>query len=405
MPGVRPLPSGLAWTLALSLVWAVAAWGLAGCVRPPESTYLSPFAWEDAAPAGGAAAAADADVPPPFVSGIPGATDGRPVPSGTDGSSLPGSDSGPPPAPDAGAPPPQPYTIIAMPDTQFYAAFYPDIFEAQTRWIAGERAIGNVAFVVHEGDMVDSDTDAQWTVAARSMQLLDGVVPYVISMGNHDYGPGGDGWTATRSTMIDTYFPVWKYAPLPWFKGTFAPDHIENNYTLMDVPGGGQWLVVSLEFGPRDEVLTWADGIVKEYPNTPVMLVTHAYLFEDNTRYDHNASGQSWNPHTYPIAMTPGAVNDGEEIWQKLVLGNSNIQFVLCGHVLHRGVGRLTSTRPDGTTVNEILANYQVQDLGGGGYLRVMQFFPANRTVHVRTYSPYLDAFKTDPGNDFELSY
>ena len=358
--------------------------GLATCQRPPESIYLWPFPGQDATSIFSYDAGANADVAAP--SG----------PSADGGAPLPGT----------------PYTIVALPDTQFYAAFYPDIFDAQIRWIVGERALANIAFVVHEGDLVDSDDRAQWSVATRSMQQLDGVVPYVISTGNHDYGPGGDGWTASRSTLIDSYFPVWKYAPYPWFKGTFDPDHIENSYAVIDVPnGGGQWLVISLEFGPRDAVLAWADGIAKQYPTTPAMIVTHAYLYWDNTRYDHFAHSVSGNdaqrasPYVYPISTSPGAVNDGEEIWQKLVLGNSNIQFVLCGHVLDKGVGRLTSTRPDGTTVNQILANYQMNDLGGGGYLRVMQFFPATRTVHVRTYSPYYDNFKTDPDNDFELGY
>jgi hypothetical protein len=68
-------------------------------------------------------------------------------------------------------------------------------------------------------------------------------------------------------------------------------------------------------------------------------------------------------------------------------------------------VGRLESTRPDGTTVHQILANYQMQPLGGGGYLRLLEFSPAERRVRVRTYSPYLNQFKTDPDNDFHLAY
>jgi hypothetical protein len=91
-------------------------------------------------------------------------------------------------------------------------------------------------------------------------------------------------------------------------------------------------------------------------------------------------------------------------MWQKLVLGNSNIRFVLSGHVLNTGVGRLSSTRPDGTVVHQILANYQVYDRGGDAYLRVMRFFPADRTVHVQTYSPTF-GFMPDERNDFTLTY
>ena len=173
------------------------------------------------------------------------------------------------------------------------------------------------------------------------------------------------------------------------------------------MPGGaGRWLVISVEFGPRDAVLAWANDIAKQYADTPAMLLTHAYLYDDNTRYDYvMRADQAWNPHSYPIGVIPGAVNDGEEMWQKLILPNSNIRFVFCGHVINDGVGRLTSTRPDGTVVHQVLADYQQYELGGNGFLRVMQFFPADHAVHVRTYSPFADDFKIDSDNDFVLAY
>jgi len=56
--------------------------------------------------------------------------------------------------------------------------------------------------------------------------------------------------------------------------------------------------------------------------------------------------------------------------------------------------------------VHQILADYQVYgNTGGDGYLRVMQFFPTDRVVHIRTYSPYLNAFLSNPDNDFVLNY
>lgn len=296
------------------------------------------------------------------------------------------------------------FTVVALPDTQYYAAQFPEIFEAQATWLLEAHQTGDVAFVLHEGDIVDNDVDQQWMPAAASLHRLDGVVPYVLSAGNHDYP--GDGWLASRSTLIDTYFPSSTFSGSSWFGGTFEPDHIENNYALFDVAGGGQWLVLSLEFGPRDEVLAWANTIARQYASTPAMVVTHAYLYEDDSRYDRvKRPDQNGNPHAYPIDKAPGGVNDGEEIWQKLVLGNSNIRFVFCGHVVDRGVGRLTSVRPDGTTVHQILANYQMLPHGGDGYLRVMQFFPTLGELHVQTYSPSLDALKTDPDNDFFLPY
>ncbi|HEY0870989.1 MAG TPA: metallophosphoesterase [Acidothermaceae bacterium] len=301
-----------------------------------------------------------------------------------------------------------PYAIVVLPDTQYYAARYPAVFKAQTTWIVQQRGARAIAFVVHEGDLVDTEDVAQWSVASDSMDILaDARVPYVLSMGNHDYAVGPSGWPTGRSTMIDQFFPVARFSGNSWFYGTLDPAHIENSYAVLEVPDTeAHWLVVSLEFGPRDAVVKWADEVLKRHSRLPAIVVTHAYLYDDGTRYDVvRRPDQKWNPHRYPIVTQPGGVNDGEEIWQKLILPNPNVEFVLCGHVLGKGVARSTSTRPDGTIVHEILANYQTLPIGGGGYLRILTFFPDSRVVHVETYSPYLAVSKTDGANDFYLPY
>ncbi|HVV48620.1 MAG TPA: metallophosphoesterase [Polyangia bacterium] len=288
------------------------------------------------------------------------------------------------------------FTLVALPDTQYYAAAHPDILDAQIAWIAREAGDQKIALVLHEGDIVDADEPAQWARAAGSLHTLDGLVPYILSSGNHDYDRSGQ--VITRRTLIDRYFA-------PPSTGLYEPGRIENRYEIVPAPGG-PWLILSLEFGPRDAVLAWADRVAKRYATLPAIVVTHAYLASDNARFDHlGHPEQLWNPHRYLDDRVPGSVNDGEEIWRKLVVRNDNILFVLCGHDLGDGVGRLDSARPDGTTVHQILANYQMQALGGGGYLRLLQFSPAERRVRVRTYSPYLNEFKTDPDNDFHLAY
>ena len=288
------------------------------------------------------------------------------------------------------------FTVVTLPDTQYYAAAHPEILDAQIAWISRQAAAQNIAFVLHEGDIVDADEPAQWARASGSLHVLDGVVPYVLSTGNHDYARSGA--VITRRTLVDRYFP-------PPSTGLFEPGRIENRYEILPAPGG-PWLILSLEFGPRDSVLAWADRVAKRFAALPAIVVTHAYLASDNVRFDHvGHPEQLFGPHRYLDDRVAGSVNDGEEIWRKLVARNDNILFVLCGHDLGDGVGRLESVRPDGTTVHQILANYQMQALGGGGYLRLLQFSPGQRRVRVRTYSPFLDRFKTDPDNDFHLAY
>ena len=302
-------------------------------------------------------------------------------------------------------PAPASFTIVALPDTQYYAAAHPQILAAQADWILSRAHDDHIAAVVHEGDVVDADEPRQWRAAARSLHQLDGVVPWVLSAGNHDYRRNGP--VISRDSEISRYFPPAGFARNGWFGGTFEPGRIENNFAIVDAPGGC-WLILSLEFGPRDAVLAWADRIAKRYATLPAIVVTHAYLYSDGTRYDHlNRPDQLWNPHVYldGRGAPDGQVNDGEEIWRKLIVRNDNILFVLCGHDLADGVAELTSARPDGTLVHQVLANYQTGKLGGEGFLRVMRFFPAERRVTIRTYSPYVDRFKTDADNEFNLTY
>ena len=49
--------------------------------------------------------------------------------------------------------------------------------------------------MVHEGDIVDKDEPRQWASASESLHLLDGVVPYMLSSGNHDYSRSA-AWSA-----------------------------------------------------------------------------------------------------------------------------------------------------------------------------------------------------------------
>jgi hypothetical protein len=294
------------------------------------------------------------------------------------------------------------FTVVVLPDTQYYASAHPEILEVQAAWIVRSREAERIALVVHEGDIVDADETRQWESAARSLHQLDGVVPYVLSAGNHDYRRRGS--RISRETSLNEYFSPATFARNGWLEGTFEPGHLENSFGVVDTPAG-PWLLLSLEFGPRDAALEWAGEVARRHAGIPAILVTHAYLYSDGTRYDHRTRpDQMWNPHRY-LDGGAGGVNDGEEMWRKLVSRNDNITFVLCGHDLADGVGRLTSVRADGTAVHQLLANYQTGALGGEGFLRLLRFFPDERIVAVRTYSPYVRRFKVDAENEFTLRY
>jgi hypothetical protein len=160
-----------------------------------------------------------------------------------------------------------------------------------------------------------------------------------------------------------------------------------------------------LEWGPRDETVAWASRIADEHADRRLILLTHAYMYNDETRYDWQANGdkQEWNPHAYETAKLAGGVNDGQELWEKLVRSRAGFVLALNGHVLGDGAGRLASRGDHGNMVHQVLANYQMNHEGGEGYLRLLEFLPDDRTLRIRSYSPSLGAFKTATDQQFDL--
>ncbi|WP_428264517.1 metallophosphoesterase [Haliangium sp.] len=299
------------------------------------------------------------------------------------------------------------YTVAVLPDTQGYTLLEPDIFFNQTEWLTNERQSLNLAMVVQVGDLVEhSWSVGQWDIARAAMGVLDGHVPYIISPGNHDYGRIYEERNSrARTTYFQDYFPLPLFEAMPTFGGVYPDgERTDNSYQLFEI-GDQPWLVMALEFAPRDEVLAWANQVLNEHADRLAIIATHAYLYYDDTRYDWAKWGDSqmWSPYVYGVFALPDGLNDGQEMWDKLLSKHANVVAVLCGHTLADGLGYAIS---DGAgEVHELLANYQMNDMGGAGFLRLMQFDPIAAEVKVYTYSPWLDMYERSPANEFTFSY
>lgn len=294
------------------------------------------------------------------------------------------------------------YSMVILPDTQLYAWRHQKTFLDQTGWIAGNTKHYNIKCVLHVGDIVQSNNHQEWKIAAGAMSVLDGRVPYVMCLGNHDLGPGGNG--ATRETLLSEYFPVAKAKKEPTFGGVYdkEPKKLDNYYHLFEA-GGRKWLVMALEFGPRNDVVRWAGEVVAKHPDRSVFLVTHAYMAsQGNLRFNRKGGkAQGAAPHNYGVARHPDGFHDGEELWQKLVSKHPNFAMVVSGHVCYSAL-RSDKTEA-GTEVHQMLCDYQQEPFGGNGYLRVMQFLDDGVTVRVEDYSPTLDKVSNKPLSKFEL--
>lgn len=298
------------------------------------------------------------------------------------------------------------FTVAVLPDTQHYSEKYPETFLAQTRWLVEKKAERNIAAVLHLGDITNRNTPAQWQNALRALKQLDGHLPVFLNLGNHDYSEGGG--CKDRTTHFNENFTVDSFRGRPTFGGVYdrEPTRLENSYHLFSA-AGRDFLVLCLEFGPRADVVRWANEVAEKYAKREAILVTHAYLYFDDSRYDWAKHGkkQSWNPHNYAVAKaTHDDVCDGEELWQRLVAKHDNFILTLNGHVLGDGLGRLVSPSPTGRAIPQLLVNFQMRPKGGDGWLRLLEFRADGPTVEVADYSPTRNQRNESPQNRFAVA-
>lgn len=290
------------------------------------------------------------------------------------------------------------WTAIVLPDTQIYSKLFPELLEAQLAWVAHNHQRLGIRVVIHVGDVVNDNVREQWDRASRAFSRIDGRVPYVIALGNHDYGPAGDG--SNRETLFLDHFPPERLGG--GTVGYFESGRADNAYRVIETPSG-RWLVMALEFAPRPRAVAWARDALEQYRAVPALLANHAFLYSDGTRYDaEKQPAQRWSPHFYGVAEAPEGFCDAEALWQRLIVPCRNVVTVFSGHAIDPGTNRRSDARPDGTIVHQLFANYQTEARGGDGFLRIVRFI-GNRRIEVQTYSPALDQFRTDEENQFVL--
>jgi hypothetical protein len=261
-----------------------------------------------------------------------------------------------------------------LPDTQFYSAGYPATFTAQTNWIKANQVSQNIAFVTHEGDIVNTYSNAsEWSNAATAMNVLDTTsIHYATCPGNHDSNYGSS-YTAYASN-----FGAGRYSSKPGFLATPSPSN--NNCLAMTFQAGSrQFLSLSLDSWQGVDSIAFAQNQINLHPSMPTIVTLHSYY---NT--DGSFTGQ------------------GGQFWNNLISGNSQVFMVLCGHV--HGQFHDVDNDLGGKPVYEMLADYQSDPNGGNGYMRLIQFDPDNSAIHVKSYSPTLLSYRTDAANQFDYT-
>lgn len=333
------------------------------------------------------------------------------------------------------------WSMIMIPDIQNYVKWGRNqpILELMTAWIEENIDTLNIRMVVCVGDLVqnnekitkdydgDQSTQKQWEASARSFDRLNGKVPYMMATGNHDYSVDRQG---NRTSRYNEFFTVDKNFLNGKYLVQNARDEQDQQtlansaYELKDI-NGKDYLFMTIEYAPRDTVIAWAKNVaaMKQYKNHRIVLVTHSYLNPKDELADKQNSWLLWEPYqvdgkilkSKSIALPTS--NNGKQIWEKVVKPAGNIEMVLSGHF--SGEGYKEGINDLGKPVHQII--FDSQAMGGGGrsgnggdgWLRILEFLPDNKTVHVKTFSPLFGAsptthehaWKTDTRNQYTVEF
>lgn len=353
------------------------------------------------------------------------------------------------------------FTIAVIPDTQNYtdhthqkSAGFPfdarDQLMEQMRFIADNAASrgGDIVFATAVGDVwqyptieVDPDhakrgftarplpaglsmddwarrvREIEIPAAVEAYRLLDGVLPFSVVPGNHDYdaqwwdqswpqdltAPEGD---LRRLGMIHvgglTAFTEAFGAASPFFanRSWYIASHDDGADSAQVFEAGGyRFLHIGLQMAPSDASLKWAETVIHAHAGMPTMISTHDFIDKAGARRAH--------PVVDLNALDPYD-NSAQGMWDKLIARNPQIFMVLSGH--HAGQAFRTDPNREGGAVHQLLSDYQDRrqsalDAGmerspgiGDGWLRLMTFDMTGEvpTVRVRTYSTHYDRYASD---------
>ncbi len=312
------------------------------------------------------------------------------------------------------------WNLVVVPDPQAYTRYSRNqgIYDLMMTWIAENVEKLNIKEVVCVGDMVESNnlqkgdgkfanqtSKEMWECASRAFGRLDGVCPYIVCTGNHDYGPYiypdgnhyGTRSSLNRETQFNAYFPVDRnpsnaHVLFEVGENAYGVKTLENAAYQITGTDGRRVVIVAVEFAPRDEALAWAKSVFERPENADAfgILVTHSYL------RSHLDNSERISGEGYGLNKEGG--NPGQAIWEKLVYPTSNIRMVLCGHVstadnMDGCSGFRIDKNEAGKEVAQLL--FDTQAMGGGwegnggdGWLQLLEFSKDMKNVKVQTFSP-----------------
>lgn len=291
------------------------------------------------------------------------------------------------------------FSLQHITDTQYLARDNPDVFESMTQWTADNAGRRKIAYSMHTGDLIQSwispgrspdQARKEFAAADDAMAILEEAgVPHGVLPGNHDniWNAAGrlvPGAHEKNHALYNEYFGPARYRDQPWWGGSVTASDNSAHYDLIEV-AGAKFLMLSIGYNPPEQVMSWAEDVLREHPDHNVVIGTHYYLDESG---ELRMSG---------FGDVGGS--SGQQIWNRLVVPFESVFLVLSGHVDGQTTVTDRKVGDSDRTVVELLADYQNFTVDGRretGFQRLLQFDIDGGTLAVTTHSPALNSFRVE---------
>jgi predicted phosphodiesterase len=287
------------------------------------------------------------------------------------------------------------YAIAFLPDIQYMTQSYPGSLQIMIDYLVEKGKTKNIQYVLGLGDITNSNTATEWSTILHQTNRLNGYLPYALTPGNHD------GINSGGKEVLDNIYAKKTghyYQLVEKNGGFFNKDSVRNTYHTFTV-GEIDYLVIALDFGATDDILTWAGELLNSHPNHRAIILTHGYLNSDGTTLDSNDYA---SPDTYVRSL-----NSGEDIWEKLVSKHENIAMIVSGHMHHDTIVVTPREGDAGNTVYQILMDPQstCKKLGGLGAIGMMYFTADGNHAKVEYYSTVFDKYFAESNKAIKLTF
>ena len=219
-------------------------------------------------------------------------------------------------------------------------------------WILHKHSQGyNIKAILQTGDLTNNNKEKQWISFRDNTSELAQTIPYIPAIGDHDYKWYDRVYIDDRN---DTHFN--EYVGFDKLRSRivaqFEEGHYENIIVSNEIQGEKVY-IITLEFGPRPEVVEWANNYIRLHQDIKFILLNHEYLGA--------GGGIKTNNPKCKIRIRKSKYLTPEKLWNQLIKVNNNIVCVLCGHV--SSLYAITYLENDyGRLVPQIQHNIQVEN-------------------------------------------